>query len=188
MAPTHFTMLSSSTRIVAFASSAVLSATQDLVRGVLPALTDDADPELVAEETLVLVSVVTARAVEVGLKDAPEAMEAAAQAVLELPFLYHDYLLGGRMVAEGSEGDVEVDQTVYDRMARKAEFYGVHFPVGRFPGPHALAEKLPLWMGRISPPKLPTLPDKRLADLGLVDLLATHVRLVLAFTQRSNNT
>ena len=90
MAPTHFTMLSSSTRIVAFASSAVLSATQDLVRGVLPALTDDADPELVAEETLVLVSVVTARAVEVGLKDAPEAMEAAGQAVLELPFLYHD--------------------------------------------------------------------------------------------------
>jgi len=43
-------------------------------------------------------------------------------------------------------------------------------------------------MGRISPPKLPTSPDKRLADLGLVDLLATHVRLVLAFTQRSNNT
>ncbi|MCH8031913.1 MAG: hypothetical protein IIB09_08900 [Bacteroidetes bacterium] len=188
MAPTHFTMLSSSTRIVAFASSAVLSATQDLVRGVLPALTDDADPELVAEETLVLVSVVTARAVEVGLKDAPEAMEAAGQAVLELPFLYHDYLLGGRMVAEGSEGDVEVDQAVYDRMARKAEFYGVHFPVGRFPGPHALAEKLPLWMGRISPPKLPTSPDKRLADLGLVEMLNVHVRLVLAFAQRSNNT
>jgi len=154
------------------------------VRVVLPSLTDAVDPELVAEETLVLVSVVTARAVEVGLKDAPEAMEAAGQAVLELPFLYHDYLLGGRMVAEGY---VEVDQAVYGRMVRKAEFYGVHFPVGRFPGPHALADKLPLWMGRISPPKLPTSPDKRLADLEIVEMLSMHVRLVLAFAERSDN-
>ena len=176
-----------SSRISVFAASAALSATQDLVRAVLPALTDAADPDLVAEETLALVSTVTARATEVGLKDRPEAMAAVGQALVELPFLYHDYLLGGRMVAEGSQGDIDVDQSVYDRLARKAEFYGVHFPVGRFQDPNALAEKLPLWMGRISPPKLPTSPDKRLGDLGLVNLLATHVRLVLAFAQRSNN-
>ena len=174
-----------STRISVFAASAALSIAQDLVRVVLPALTDAADPELVAEETLVLVSVVTARAVEVGLKDTPEAMEAAGQALVELPFLYHDYLLGGQMIAEGTEGDVEVDEAVYDRMMRKAEFYGVHFQVGHFPGPRALAEKLPLWMGRISPPKLPTSPDRRLADVGVVDMLSVHARLVLAFAKQA---
>lgn len=178
----------STARIVAFAAPAALSVTQDLVRSVLPAMGDGVDPELVAEESLVLVSTITARSVELGLRDTPEAMEAAGQALLEVPFLYHDYLLGGQMVTEGSEGDVEVDQAVYDRMARKADFYGVHFPVGRFPGPLAIADKLPLWMGRISPPKLPTSPDKRLADLGLVDVLNTHARLVLAFSQRAVTT
>lgn len=177
-------MSDNTSRIVAFASSAALSATQDLVRGVLPSLTDAADPELVAEESMVLLATLTARATETGLKNTPEEMQSAGQAILELPFLYHDYLLGTQMVAEGSEGDVEVDQAVYDRLARKADFYGVHFPVGRFPGPKALSDKLPLWMGRVSPPKLPTSPDKRLADLGLADLLNVHLRLVLAFAQR----
>ena len=171
-------------RVSAFASASALSATQELVRFVLPALTDAADPELVAEETLVLVSTVTARAAEVGLREAPEVLQAVGPAVAELPFLYHDYLLGAQFVAEGAEGDVEPDQAVYDRLARKAEFYAAHLPPGRFPGPLVLADKLPLWMGRVSPPKLPTSPDQRLADLGLVDLLATHARLVLAFAQR----
>lgn len=177
-------MAASSARIAVFAATAALSATQDLVRAVLPELTDAADPELVAEETMVLVATLTARAVEVGLKDVPEAMSAAGQALMEMPFLYHDYLLGGQMVAEGSEGEVEVDQAVYGRLARKADFYGVHFPVGRYPGPHALADKLPLWMGRISPPRLPTSPDQRMAELGLAEMLNVHLRLVLAFAQR----
>ena len=60
-------------RAVAFAAPAALSTTQDLVRLALPALTDQADPALVAEETLVLVSTVTARAAEVGFRQAPEA-------------------------------------------------------------------------------------------------------------------
>lgn len=171
-------------RVTAFASLGILSTTQDLVRAVLPSLTDAADPELVAEETLVLVATVTARAVEVGLREAPGSVEPVATALLEAPFLYHDFLLGGRLVAEGAEGEVEVDQSVYDRLGRKAGFYGAHFPIGRFPGPRALEDKLPLWMGRISPPKLPTTPERRLGDLGLAALLATHLRLVLAFAQR----
>ena len=181
-------MATSSSRVAVFSATAALSTTQDLVRAVLPALTDAADPELVAEETMVLVATLTARAVEVGLNNDAAAMAAAGEALLELPFPYHDYLLGGQLVAAGSEGEVDGDQVVYDRLARKADLYGVHFPVGRFPGPHALHKKLPLWMGRISPPKLSTSPDKRLADLRLVDLLATHVRLVLAFAKRSVTT
>jgi hypothetical protein len=87
-------------------------------------------------------------------------------------------------VAGGAEGDVAPEPAVYARLARKAEFYAVHLPPGRFPGPHALGDKLPLWMGRVSPPGLPTTPDARLAELGLVDVLAVHARLVLAFARR----
>lgn len=171
-------------RAVAFAAPAALSTTQDVVRAVLPALTDQADAELVAEETLALLATVTARAAEVGLRQRPEALAAVGPALAELPFLYHDFLLGAEYVASGAEGDVEPDQSVYERLDRKLAFYGAHLPPGRFPGPSLLGEKMPLWMGRVSPPKLPTSPDARLRDLGLVEVVATHARLVLAFVQR----
>ncbi|MDT0632489.1 hypothetical protein RQM47_15185 [Rubrivirga sp. S365] len=172
-------------RVVAFAAPAALSTTQDVVRRALPALTDQADPGLVAEETLTLLATVTARAAEVGLRQNRPALEAAGPALAELPFLYHDFLLGAEYVAGGAEGDVEPDQSVYARLERKAAFYGAHLPPGRFPGPSVLGEKLPLWMGRVSPPKLPTTPDARLADLGVVEMVAAHARLVLAFAQRA---
>ena len=172
-------------RVVAFAAPAALSTTQDVVRRVLPALTDAADPGVVAEETLALVATVTARAAEVGLRARRPALEAVGPALAELPFLYHDFLLGAEYVAGGAEGDVEPDQAVYDRLERKAAFYGAHVPPGRFPGPSVLREKLPLWMGRVSPPKLPTTPDARIAEPGLVDLVGAHARLVLAFAQRA---
>lgn len=176
-------------RVTSFAALAVLSTTQDLVRTVLPALTDAdgqpaADPEVVAEESLVLVATLTARALEVGLRTAPGLVEPVGSAVLETPFLYHDFLLGAQLIAEGAEGEVEVDQSVYDRLARKAEFYAAHFPIGRFPGPASLRDKLPLWMGRVSPPRLPTTPEARLADTDAAGLLTTHLRLVMAFAQR----
>ena len=155
------------------------------MRTALPALTAQADPSLVAEETLALVATVTARAAEVGLRQRPAALQAVGPALAELPFLYHDFLLGAEFVASGAEGDVEPDQSVYERLDRKASFYGVHLPPGRFPGPSVLAQKLPLWMGRISPPKLPTSPDARLREIGVVDVIATHARLVLAFAQRA---
>ncbi|MEM6784240.1 MAG: hypothetical protein AAF624_10965 [Bacteroidota bacterium] len=150
----------------------------------MPHLTSAAQPDLVAEETLALVSTVTARAAETGLWDSPEALAAAGLALAELPFLYHDYLLGVQLVAGGEEGDVEVDQHIYDRLARKADFYAAHLPPGRVPGPRALDDKLPLWMGRISPPKLTTTPQQRLAHLDATGVLATHARLVLAFAQK----
>ena len=176
-------------RVAAFAAAAALSATQDAVRAALPALAEGApappDAEVVAEETLVLVATVTARAAETGLRARPDALAAAGPALAELPFLYHDYLLGARLVAEGAEGDVEADPAVYGRLARKADFYAAHLPPGRFPGPHALADALPLWMGRVSQPGLPTSPQQRLDALGLDGLLATHARLVLAFAQQA---
>jgi len=172
-------------RVVAFAAPAALSTTQDVVRAVLPALTDQADAGLVAEETLALVATVTARAAETGLRQRREALEAAGPALAEVPFLYHDFLLGAQVVAAGGEGEVTPDQSVYERLDRKTAFYAAHFPPGRFPGPAALAQKMPLWMGRISPPKLPTSPDARLQQTGLVDVVAAHARLVLAFAERA---
>ncbi|MEO1480286.1 MAG: hypothetical protein AAFV01_17100 [Bacteroidota bacterium] len=178
------TDLDPTARLSVFAATAALSTTQDLVRLTLPHLTSAAQPDLVAEETLALVATVTARAAEAGLREAPELLTAVGQALVELPFLYHDYLLGVQLVARGEEGDVDVDQEVYARLERKTAFYAVHFPPGRFPGPRALDDKLPLWMGRISPPKLPTTPQQRLSDLDAAGLVATHTRLVLAFAQR----
>ena len=179
-------------RVVAFAAPAVLSTTQDVVRATLPALAAPGagagvDPDVVAEETLTLVATATARAAETGLQAAPAALAAAGRALVELPFLYHDFLLGAHLVAAGEEGDVEPDQSVYARLERKAAFYGAHLPVGRFPGPRALGDVLALWMGRVSPPKLPTTPTERLAALGLTETLAAHTRLVLAFAQRASS-
>ena len=172
-------------RVVAFAAPAALSTTQDVVRLVRPALGAGADAGVVAEETLALVATLTARAAETGLRQRPAALAAAGPALAEVPFLYHDYLLGAQMVAQGAEGDVAPDASVYDRLDRKAAFYGVHLPPGRFPGPSVLAEKLPLGMGRVSPPRLPTSPQERLGALGIADLLAVHTRLVLAFAQKA---
>ena len=172
-------------RVVAFAAPAALSTTQDVVRAVLPSLTDQADPGLVAEETLALVATVTARAAEIGLRSAPEALAAAGPALAEVPFLYHDFLLGAEVVAAGGEGEHAPDQSVYQRLDRKLAFYTAHLAPGRAPGPSLLRETMPLWMGRVSPPKLPTSPDARLAETGLVDLVSAHGRLVTAFAQKA---
>ncbi len=174
-----------SARVATFASAAALSTVQDVVRTVLPALTSQADPGLVAEETLALVATVTARAAETGLQSRGDAMAAVGPALAELPFLYHDFLLGAQVVADGGEGDVTPDQSVYERLDRKAQFYSAHLAPGRFPGPSVLRDKMPLWMGRISPPKLPTSPDARLAETGVADVVAAHARLVMAFAQRA---
>jgi hypothetical protein len=169
-------------RVATFAAAAALSVTQDVVRSVRPHLGDGADPDLLAEETLALVASLTARAAEAGLGGAPAG--AAARAALdELPLLYHDYLLATALVAAGAQGDVPADRSVYERLERKARFYDAHLPAAA--GAAGLAAALPLWMGRVSPPRLPTTPDARLQSTGVADILAVHVRLVSAFARRA---
>jgi hypothetical protein len=174
----------STARLTAFATAATLTAAQDVTRAALPIVQPGADAELVAEETLVLAATLTSRAVEVGLREKPDVLASVAPALQELPLLYHDVLFGTEAVASGAQGEVAADPAVYERLARKAGFYAAHFAPGQFPGPRALADKLPLWMGRISPPKLPSTPEDRLGDTGAVDRLAVHTRLVLAFAQQ----
>jgi hypothetical protein len=170
----------------AFASMGSLSITQDLTHAVLRSIgdMDGTDPELVAEETLCLVATATARAAEVGLQDEPGHAQAIQQTLLNLPFTYRDYLIGHAMVAQEDPELSGVAEEVRSRLSRKQEFYTTHLPQGQFPGPHALKDKMELWMGRVSPPKLPESPQERLESLGLVDQLLAHVKLVLAYGRR----
>lgn len=171
--------------LVAFATAGVFQTTQELVGRVVAGV-EGADVDVVAEETLALVAVATARAVRVGLGAHPDA-EADVAALLALPDLYRDYLVGGAALAEPDAARARVDAAGRDRdrLARKTTFYALHLPDGQFPGAHALADKLPLWMGRVSGPGLPEPPDARLARLDPAPILTTHLRLVLAFARRT---
>lgn len=170
-------------QIMAFTTLGALGTTQDITHAILNNV-EDAEPELVAEETLCLVATTTARAAGVGLKAEPEHAAAVRASLLELPFTYRDYLIGGAMVAEQDASLAEMSDAIYERLQRKMQFYTTHFPEGQFPGQHALDDKMALWMGRVSPPKLPETPQERLERLELVDVLLTHLKLVLAFGRR----
>lgn len=173
-------------QIAAFTTVGVLSTTQDLTHALLGDIGDmeGTDPELVAEETLCLVATATARAAQVGLQAEPAHATVAHDTLLNLPYTYRDYLIGSAMVAEQDASLAEMSDAIYERLQRKMQFYTTHLPADQFPGPRALADKMALWMGRVSPPKLPESPQERLDKLGLVDVLTTHTKLVLAFGRR----
>jgi hypothetical protein len=175
-------------QITAFTTVGALGTTQDITHALLGTIgeMEGTDPELVAEETLCLVATATARAIEVGLKDEPGHAHVAHDTLLELPYTYRDYLIGSAMVAEQDKSLAEMSDAVYQRLQRKMQFYTTHLPEGQFPGPHALKDKMALWMGRVSPPKLPESPQERLEKLELVDVLLTHLKLVLAFGRRGD--
>ncbi|MBO6574263.1 MAG: hypothetical protein JJ896_02510 [Rhodothermales bacterium] len=139
---------------------------------------EGADPELVAEETLALLSVTTART----LREHALVAETLAQ----LPLTYRDYVVGGAVLSaeDQSEAILSAETASYERLGRKLSFYEAHFPPGKLPGPRALKDKMELWMGRISPPGLPESPRKRMEKLQLVSVVETHLKLVRAFAEQ----
>lgn len=173
-------------RLTSFATVGVLGLTQDLTHAVLDALGDveGTDPELVAEETLCLVATATARAAEVGLEEEPEDGPSVVQTLLELPFTYREYLIGKAMVADDRPELSAAGEEVRSRLRKKRQFYTTHLPESQFPGPRALKDKMELWMGRVSPPKLQETPQTRLQSLGLVEPTVAHLKLVLAYARR----
>lgn len=173
-------------QFVSFATIGALGLTQDLTHAVLESIgdTDGADPELVAEETLCLVATATARAAEVGLDDEPEHSPTVVDTVLDLPFTYRNYLIGKAMVADDRPELADAAEEVRSRLQSKRNFYTTHLPEGKFPGPHALQDKMELWMGRVSPPKMQETPQTRLKSLGLVEPTVAHLKLVLAYGRR----
>lgn len=172
--------------LTAFACIGVINTAQDLTRAVLGSL-EGAESELVAEETLCLTAVATARITEVGLREAPAEVEPVSSAVLQLPFLYRDYVMGAALMQQADTVVREAGAEMESRLARKMEFYAVHFVPNQFPAERTLTEKMELWMGRVSPPRLPEMPDQRLARLELVPVLQAHLRLVLAYARKLNS-
>ena len=170
-------------RVVAFATIGSLNVVQQIAGAILEDV-DGADPDLVAEETLCLVATATARASDVGLRDAPRAAAAVSAALFDIPFLYRDYLMGGALIESNDRSIVDAAEAVYERLQRKRQFYSVHLPPNQFPGERVLNDKMGLWMGRISPPSLPEMPTDRLAKLGLVSPLLQHLKLVLAYARK----
>ncbi len=170
-------------QFTAFATLGLVGVAQELAGAALAGL-DGADPELVAEETLCLAATATARAAEVGLRADPLLAQAVVPVLLDLPFTYRDYLVGGAMIAQQDPALLDANEAVYGRLQRKQAFYTAHLPPGQFPGERLLTDKMGLWMGRISPPRLPEAPMARLERLGCVSTLLTHLKLVLAFARR----
>ncbi|MEQ9103284.1 MAG: hypothetical protein RIE53_01155 [Rhodothermales bacterium] len=156
-----------------FAGLGVLSATQEIAGAVMAGM-PEADPELVAEETLCLLAVVSARVAQA----TGGADETFAHAILAAPFLYRDYLVGTAMLESGDQATAELGAVIGARLERKMAFYVAHFPPGAHPPPPQIREKMLLWMGRISPPKMPSGPEDRLDASGVVDRVVHHGRLM----------
>ncbi|MBT8401783.1 MAG: hypothetical protein KJO98_14990 [Rhodothermia bacterium] len=170
---------SAAASLTAFAVAGSITTAQEIATILIDSM-KGADRTVVAEETLSLIAVVSARAVESGADSLISS--AASQAILALPFTYHDYLLGGELLAASAGG--ARDASVYGRLVRKREFYTLHLPSGQLPSPRMLREKMELWMGRLSPPGLPEHPALRLEKLALVEVVATHAKLVYEFARK----
>ncbi len=153
----------------------ILSTTQEVAGSAL-SLMPDAGGELVAEETLTLVAVLSARICEVvAPREAP-----LAASLIAAPFLYRDWLVGARMI-EAQAGDLAREGAeIGRRLEKKMAFYTAHLQPGLMPTRANLEHVLLLWMGRISPPRMPESPEKRLSQLPVLDRLHTHARVVAA--------
>ncbi|MDA0378276.1 MAG: hypothetical protein O3C45_00130 [Bacteroidetes bacterium] len=142
----------------------------------------DADPELLAEESLSLAAAATSRAIEA---TAPSHQD-LADALMVAPFLYRDYLVGTAMLESGDATQAERGADIGQRLERKMAFYATHLPKATLPTGSVLRNAMLLWMGRISPPGMPTGPEARLDACGAVPRLQAHVRLTAAHLRHTD--
>jgi hypothetical protein len=140
-----------------------------------------ANSEKVAEETLCLVAIATARAAQVGLRQESVVSGAVTQTILDLPFAYRDYLIGGAMITQRDTTLLDANEEAYERLQGKREFYIKQFPENQFPGEAHTRERMEIWIERISPIDLSSTPADRLDKLDLLPTLMTHLKLILAF-------
>ena len=173
-------VMSRLSRFTAFTTLGVLGTTQDMARTALDDM-PKADPENVAEETLCLVATSTARAAQVGLRQESAVAAVVGPTILDLPFAYRDYLIGGAMITQRDTTLLDANEAAYERLQKKREFYIKHFPENSFPSEAQVKEKMAIWMDRISPIDLSSTPEDRLKKLYLIPTLMTHLKLILAF-------
>lgn len=167
-------------RFTAFTTLGVLGTTQDIVRTSLEKMSD-ADPENLAEEALCLVAIATARAAEVGLRQENMVSSAVSPTILDLPFAYRDYLIGGAMITQRDTTLLDANESAYKRLQQKREFYIRQFPSNQFPSEAVAREKMEIWVERICPIDSTVSPKEWLDDLKLLPTLMTHLKLILAF-------
>ena len=120
---------------------------------------------------------------KLGCEQTLNVAQAVVPVLLDIPFLYRDYLVGGAVVAQADPSLIDANEAVYSRLQRKQAFYTAHLPSNQFPGERLLTDKMGLWMGRVSPPRLPESPTDRLQRLACIPMLLTHLKLVLAFAR-----
>ncbi len=159
-----------------FTTLGLFSVSQEL-SGIAMVHLTDADPEMVAEESLSLAATATARAIEATSSTGQDVL---SESLLLAPFLYRDYLVGSAMLESDDAGHAERGAEIGKRLERKIAFYGTHLQKATLPTGSVLKNAMLLWMGRISPPGMPTGPEERLAASGAVDRMSAHVRLIAA--------
>lgn len=167
--------------VATFISTGILTTVQQILGTALTEIAG-ADPDLVAEETLSMVSVLTARQVA-GVLEGHSPLEAALVPVLrEIPNTYYDYLVGTSVVHHG-EAAAGTDRA-YDRLDRKRQFYErqAEGGVGSVQG---ITSVLRDWLLRISPPSAPGVPSLDVEAAGVEAALEVHLMLVEAYTRRA---
>ena len=168
--------------LISFSVIGIATTTQQLTHAVAGEASDDL--ELIAEESLALASVTTARVLEIEGKGRSEVAANVLPTILKVPFTYLDYILGSEVLQAPEGTAIPEVQTTYDRISRKMNFYFSHFVPGSYPGPKIVNEKMALWMGRISSPGLHEHPIQRLERLEVVAVLNRHLKLVREFARQ----
>lgn len=168
--------------LLSFGIVGIVSTTQQLTHLAAGEASDDL--ELIAEESLALTTVTTARVLEVELASMPALASQLIPSVFKLPLTYFDYILGTEVLIAPDASKLPDTRASYERIARKLKFYLSHFVSGNYPGPKQVQDKMSLWMGRISSPGLHEHPAARMERLGTVDVLNRHLKLVREFTRQ----
>jgi hypothetical protein len=170
----------SATQPAIFSTLGILAVTQE-ISGLALSVLDPADAELVAEESICLLSVATGRTVEAVAPDETD----LASSLIMTSFLYRDYLIGGAMIESGDLSRGEEGVAVGERLERKTAFYAAHLKAGDLPMGSSLKNVMLLWMGRISPPRMSTGPEDRLESIGAIGRVECHLKLVAAHLRQS---
>ncbi|MDA1028863.1 MAG: hypothetical protein O3B41_07420 [Bacteroidetes bacterium] len=163
-----------------FSTLGILSVSQE-ISGLALSIMNSAEAELVAEESICLLAVASARTVEA---IAPEEADLASSLMIA-PFLYRDYLIGAAMVESGDHGRGEEGVRIGERLERKIAFYAAHLRAGELPTGSVLKNAMLLWMGRISPPRMPSGPEDRLDEIEATAKVSCHLKLIAAHLKQS---
>lgn len=168
-------------QIAAFGSLGILTVTQDLSGRVQQAF-PEFNREIVAEETLCLVSALTAECI--GSMAGSAFITDALATLRTVPYSYRDYLLGQLILTDSDAVPEGFSENIGRRIGKDMNFYSSHLSRAfQSTSTEALQTILLLWMGRISPSGCKDEPLTRLARIDPTDLLQRHVTLMTAFAR-----